>query len=507
MKKIYTGIIVCAFPFLGFTQQQFENGGFESWENTGSPTEEPTEWSSLKTSGGGQAGVAPKVISKAPGRTGGSSIRMENESALGITANGILTNGRVFAPDFNPENGYVATISSEGKWNTPFTSRPDSLVGWYKYSPAGGDKGKVEVALHRGSTCELPEGNTPNDLVAVARFHMVGTTSNWKRFSVPFNYLNGNTPDYLLSVLTSGDSTLAVVGSVAYFDDLQLIYNLPVVTQNLVSNTYAITNTTGAAISVPYTVQGGLFSGTNEFIAELSDANGDFSDPIELGRITSSSSGTVSGTIPAQIQPGTAYRVRVRPSETVSGYTILLNDNDEDITITLTGSYIGFTGNSTSIVGEDPIDMMVYESPAATDREWKYSLTSGGPYESFDPVKVQVTESFSFANGGFYYVICESVIEGITSVSNEQALYFGVLALPEAKNEENEFIAYQSGERIMMKVTKSTEFAVYDALGRKLKSGTFSGTQTVTPKESGLYFIQFFDGQKQVTRKVIFSAN
>src|SRR5690606_28266933 len=110
MKKIYTGIIVCAFPFLGFTQQQFENGGFESWENTGSPTEEPTEWSSLKTSGGGQAGVAPKVISKAPGRTGGSSIRMENESALGITANGILTNGRVFAPDFNPENGYVATI-------------------------------------------------------------------------------------------------------------------------------------------------------------------------------------------------------------------------------------------------------------------------------------------------------------------------------------------------------------------------------------------------------------
>ncbi len=227
MKKEYFALAVCSFLVAGiFAQEQLENSNFEIWENVGSATEEPVNWSSLKTSDNSTlASAAPVVISQEEGRGGtGFSVRLENKEVFGIVANGILTNGRVHA-DFNPENGYVYTIDSDARWNTPFTSRPDSIVGWYKYTPVSGDKGKVEVVLHKTGTCVLPEGGTPCDLVARARFDMVNAAADWVRFSTPFVYYNGDNPDYVLSVITSGDSTQAVTGSVAFFDDIELIYN------------------------------------------------------------------------------------------------------------------------------------------------------------------------------------------------------------------------------------------------------------------------------------------
>lgn len=507
MNRLYKLTFFCSlFASLTFAQEQMQNPGFEVWENFGTATAEPENWSSLKTADA-LASQAPVVIERADGRQGGYSVRLENKLVLGLSANGLLTNGRVHA-DFDPELGYVYTNANDARWNTPFVSRPDSLVGWYKFAPVGGDKGKVEVYLHKTGNCRIPENESnPNQLVATARFDILAAQSQWTRFSVPFNYLSADAPEYILSVVTSGDSTQAVVGSVAHFDDFELIYNLNVTTGQLSSNNYSITNTTGASIEVPFTVVGGLFSPANEFIAELSDANGNFSNPIVLGSLTSDVSGTVSGLIPAQIQPGTAYRVRVRPTEVIAGYTLVLTDNGEDITIELDGSYIGFVGQSTSIVGEDPIELMVYESPLATDREWKFSLSSGGPFESFEPIRDGVTESFSFESGGFYYVICESMISGEVSISNEQALYFGVLSTENHKKEENQFLAYQTGDKIIIKSNQQGDYMIFDALGRKMKVGALSGTSSFSPDQTGLYFIQFSNGQELITRKVLFSTN
>lgn len=233
MKKIYIIVITCALISPGlFAQQQLENPGFETWENVGTATEEPENWSSLKTADA-LAGSAPVVIEQATGRGDtGYSVRMENKSVFGIVANGIMTNGRVHA-DFDPEEGYVYTVPTDARWNTPFTSRPDSIVGWFKYAPAGGDRGKVEIVLHKTGTCQLPEGSTANQLVARARFDMENAAADWTRFSVPFVYYNGDSPDYVLSVITSGDSTQAVAGSVAFFDDLELIYNPVSINENI----------------------------------------------------------------------------------------------------------------------------------------------------------------------------------------------------------------------------------------------------------------------------------
>lgn len=227
MKRVLLSFFALAMIGSNIAQQQFENGDFESWESASGPYIEPTDWSSIKTSDVSSLNIsAPQVVDRSSdAHTGSYSLLVENKSVFGIVANGIVSNGRIHA-DVNPENGYVFTDGTDGQWNTTFTDRPDSLVGWYKYTPSGGDHGKVDVILHTTSSFDFPgDENGPNE-VGRARFDMPNATiSSWTRFSVPFHYSTSGSPEYILAVLTSGDSTQAVDGSKAWFDDLELIYN------------------------------------------------------------------------------------------------------------------------------------------------------------------------------------------------------------------------------------------------------------------------------------------
>ena len=207
-------------------QQQLENASFENWQNLGGPTEEPTEWSSIKTSDAGSFinNAAPQVCERSTdAHTGTYSVKLTNKSVFSVIATGMITNGRAHG-DTDPENGYVFTEVNDSQWNTPFTSRPDSIVGWFKYAPASGDKAKVEAILHTGSASN-PENGTAGNFVGRARFITSSTVGSWTRFSTPFSYFNSNTPSHVLLVLTSGDSTIAKNGSIAYYDDIEMIYN------------------------------------------------------------------------------------------------------------------------------------------------------------------------------------------------------------------------------------------------------------------------------------------
>ncbi len=208
-------------------QQQLENTSFENWQNVGGPEEEPTEWSSIKTSDAGSFinSSAPQVCERSTdSHTGSYSVRLENKSVFGIVATGTLTNGRAHG-DTNPENGYVFTDATDSQWNTAMTDKPDSLVGWFKYAPVSGDKAKVEAIIHSGAA-QNPENGTSGNFVAKARFTTTATASSWTRFSVPFTYFNANASTHILVVMTAGDSTIAKAGSVAYFDDIELVYNV-----------------------------------------------------------------------------------------------------------------------------------------------------------------------------------------------------------------------------------------------------------------------------------------
>lgn len=222
MKTLFTLFIGVTTSFFIFSQQQLQNGNFESWDDVGTAEEEPTNWSSLKTADN-LAGSAPQVISQDVGRGGGFCPKLEVKEVFSIPANGIMTNGRVHA-EFDPENGYVYTDPNDARWHTTFTDHPDSIVGWYKYAPQNGDKGKIEIILHIDEG-ELPLGSTAGNMIARAKYEFTVAQANWTRFAQAFNYVSTANPEYILTTVTSGDSTISETGSTLWVDDLSLIYN------------------------------------------------------------------------------------------------------------------------------------------------------------------------------------------------------------------------------------------------------------------------------------------
>lgn len=220
-------ILWCLSVHCGLSaQQQLENAGFENWEFVDLPKDEPTDWSSIKTSDNPITSNAAPVVweQSTDAHSGNYSVKLFNISTFGVVATGTLTNGRVHA-DFNPDSGYVFTQHDDARWHTAFTSRPDSLVGWYKYYPSNNDHGGIRAILHveEGS---LPERQTHDNWVADANFLMPAETKDaWTRFSVPFTYFSDDTPEYILVVIKAGNGTDAIADSYALVDDLQLIYN------------------------------------------------------------------------------------------------------------------------------------------------------------------------------------------------------------------------------------------------------------------------------------------
>lgn len=226
-------IVIFLISGTTFAQQQFENGGFEEWEEVGLGSElmEPVNWSSIKTSDDNSlSNAAPVVWGKSDdAHTGSHSLYLKNVGIFGIVVAGTITNGRVHA-DFNPDNGYVFTDVNDSRWSSPFTWRPDSVVGWYLCNPAEDDFGTVKVALHSGDL-SIPGSDT--NIVALAYMELASVTqSTWTRFSMPFLYYQQTSPDYYLSILTAGNGVNAVAGGEIWFDDLRFIYNNSSVGEN-----------------------------------------------------------------------------------------------------------------------------------------------------------------------------------------------------------------------------------------------------------------------------------
>jgi len=233
MKKLY--LIPLLFITSFTLSQTLENAGFENWEVEGL-INEPVDWSSIQTGlPSTTAALAPEVMTQSTdARTGTYSVKLENKTSFTIVVNGILTNGRV---DLDPTNGFIYTDPADPKYNTPFTTRPDSLIGYFKYTPSGGDKLTVEAVLHTGSA-KLPDTDSTNFIGFGLYTSANSTFSSWTRFSLAIDYRSANNPEYILVIFNAGNLSNAVSGSIAYFDDISLVFNGPVgITQPLFGNT------------------------------------------------------------------------------------------------------------------------------------------------------------------------------------------------------------------------------------------------------------------------------
>ena len=228
MKK-YLLIMVLLFGWISLSAQtsKIENAGFEKWENVGIPNHpEPVDWSTIKTSDNSTINpLAPVNWAQSDvAHSGKYSVKLFNVSAFDLVATGTLTNGRVHS-EMNPDSGYVYTDTTNPLWNTPFTGRPDSLVGWFTCQPVSGDHGNVLAILHTGYAQHPPANGDSSTWIAKASFNLPSAVvKTWMRFSVPFKYYSDKNPQYILLVLTSGNGTSAIAGSSAKFDDLDVIY-------------------------------------------------------------------------------------------------------------------------------------------------------------------------------------------------------------------------------------------------------------------------------------------
>ncbi|RZJ66381.1 MAG: T9SS type A sorting domain-containing protein [Flavobacterium sp.] len=97
------------------------------------------------------------------------------------------------------------------------------------------------------------------------------------------------------------------------------------------SATPALVYCQGATFSLPYTVTG-TFNTGNIFTAQISNASGSFANPVSVGTVSSTTSGSVSVTIPAGIAMGSGYRFRVVSSNP----SVVGTDNGSNVTINAT---------------------------------------------------------------------------------------------------------------------------------------------------------------------------
>lgn len=220
-------MVLCAC--VTFAQDQLENPGFEHWEDilvsANDTIREPLEWSSLKTSDDPTLSAMAPVVCKrsSDAHSGEYSVQLTNVLSF-IVANGVVASGIVH-PNLVPQLANIHTDTLDDRWNMPLTTRPDSIVGWFKYTPQGKDTLQVKAVLHRGYA-QQPDAAYETNWTGVAEFlSPLNTEGDWVRFAAPFEYFSDETPEYILVVLNSGNAYAPVAGSVALFDDLELVYN------------------------------------------------------------------------------------------------------------------------------------------------------------------------------------------------------------------------------------------------------------------------------------------
>lgn len=356
-KRLFIALLLTTFAFnLTIEAQsgdQFYNYGFEEWKNEGASTVEPAHWHSFMSASGNFGFLMSQQIEPSnetrPGSDGNRSARIYSKSIVGITANGNMTTGRINAGSMNPtgsENYNYTQRNSD--YCTPLTVLPDSLTVWVCFRASDANsKASVMATIHGNADFQqLGDGGFyPADMLcATANIQYSRTTPfdsgeyMWKRLSVPFTAYPDICTDYryiLTTFTTNKDAGGGNANDEVLVDDIFLIYNPTLELDELSQNEYHFpADGSELKIEVPFKLEGtmsanNLNAAPNKVIAQLSDANGNFNNPVEIGYITTNESGTIDATIPYNVQDGDGYRIRV----VSTNYPMTSEDNGYDIGI------------------------------------------------------------------------------------------------------------------------------------------------------------------------------
>src|SRR5690554_3761832 len=213
----------------------------------------------------------------------------------------------------------------------------------------------------------------------------------------------------------------------------------------------------------------------------------------------------------------------------LAGTTVISNEvqtNIDEFTTNITPAAV-----QNLVEKQTASSLTVIESQAADSRQWKYASTSGGPYTNdiAGQTATTYTPQFSTAGGpytndiagqtattytpqfstaGTYFVVCETEIDGFTTLSNEVKITVESTA-GVSDAELQTFSVYAVGQNIIVDLSdveiKDATIQVLNAQGRvvekeQLRSNVLNSVQLSVPQ--GIYFYSIHSGLNHYTGKV-----
>jgi hypothetical protein len=209
MKKIFTLISIFLVSTICLWAQT-PNAGFETWtHHSGVWTyDTPDSWDNSNP----QSYLASvySCVKGSPGHSGSFAIELITKnigSPINQLVPGVATTGTLPTSITGSITGGIA-----------YTLRPDSITGWYKYTPQGGEKGFIEFVLFGSGGL--------SDTIAIGDFSTPSATvSTFTRFAAKMVYKSANAVVNSIWLLSSSadDGLTTGIGSTLIVDDLNLV--------------------------------------------------------------------------------------------------------------------------------------------------------------------------------------------------------------------------------------------------------------------------------------------
>jgi len=178
-----------------------------------------------------------------------------------------------------------------------------------------------------------------------------------------------------------------------------------ITTSAIVGSPFTVTCLAGTAVNVDFNSTG-TFTAGNVYTAQLSNAAGSFTIPVNIGTLTSTAnSGTIVSTIPAGTLTGAGYRIRVISSTPFYSGT----DNGSNLTINLSG------GPCTTTITTGAISGSPFTVDCSTFQVTNVPFTSNGNFNVGNIFRAQLSD----ATGSFAFPITigELTLSGVSPTS------------------------------------------------------------------------------------------
>ena len=211
MKKIYF-ILLTLFIVVSINktnaQTTIPNAGFETWTNANTAT----SWSSVS-----ELSLYFSLSRSTDSHSGTYAAQLKTQTIpiVNITMPGICDLGTINLTAQTVEGG------------TPFTGKPDTLKGFFKYTPVGTDSMLIAIMLTKTNS-------GIQDTIGGGIFTCSSTVSSYTEFALPIYYNTAYTenPDTMNIILLSSATSAGGNGTTLLVDDLSLVYNPVGISEN-----------------------------------------------------------------------------------------------------------------------------------------------------------------------------------------------------------------------------------------------------------------------------------